>query len=78
MGSILRTLLVFFYINNIPKIIKTNSKPVLFADDTGLIITNSILINFKNVSPLHLFSATNGLMLIYYFYITKNHIAYFS
>jgi len=29
----------FFYINEIPKIIKINSKPVLFEDDTSLIIT---------------------------------------
>ena len=42
LGSILEHFLFLIYINDIPKIIKFNSKPVIFADDTGLIIMNPI------------------------------------
>jgi len=46
-GSILGLLLFLLYINNFPKIIKVNSKPLLFADDTSLIITRPNPIDFK-------------------------------
>jgi hypothetical protein len=36
-----------FYINDLPEIININSKPVLFAGDTSLIITNGSPIEFK-------------------------------
>jgi hypothetical protein len=37
-----------FYINDLPEVIKNNSKPVLFADDTSVIVSNPDLVNFKN------------------------------
>jgi hypothetical protein len=39
-GSILGLLLFILYVNDMPNVISDISKPVLYADDTSLIITN--------------------------------------
>jgi len=40
-GSLLGPLLFLLYVNDVPNVIPDISNPVLYADDTSLIITNS-------------------------------------
>ena len=46
-GSILEPLL-FLYINNLPNFVINKSKPVLFANDTSIIVTNPSPLEYKN------------------------------
>jgi hypothetical protein len=47
-GFILGPLLFLFYVNDLSEIIKYNSKPILFTNDTSFIIANPCYINFKS------------------------------
>ena len=47
MKSELGPLFSLNYINDLPNIIVVSSKPILFADDTSIIITNPSLSKFK-------------------------------
>jgi hypothetical protein len=65
-GSILGPLLFLFYINGLLKIVQYNSKPILSADETSLILSNPSHLDFKtNIN--NVFSHLNGLMIIHYF-----------
>ena len=46
-GSILGPLLFLVCINDLSTLFKNNQKPVLFADDTSLIVTHSIQADFS-------------------------------
>jgi hypothetical protein len=47
--SILGPMLFLFYINDIHKVINDNTEPVLFVDDTSIIVSNPNLVKFKNL-----------------------------
>ena len=48
-GSILGPLLFLLYVNDIPNVISDISNPILYADDTSLIITNSASQTFEKI-----------------------------
>jgi len=46
-GTLLGPLLFLLYVNDVPNVIYDISNPVLYADDTSLIITNSESLMFE-------------------------------
>jgi hypothetical protein len=51
-GSILCVHYFLFYINDLPKGVNMISQPILFADDTSIIVNNPNSINFKKDAHL--------------------------
>jgi hypothetical protein len=47
-GSILGPLLFIIYINHLPRILKSNSVLILFADDASVSISHANPLKFKN------------------------------
>ena len=48
-GSVLGPLLFLIYINDLASVIPRYASPILFADDTSVIISNSDINEFKNI-----------------------------
>ena len=48
-GSVLGPLLFLIYINDLASVIRRYASPILFADDTSVIISNSDINEFKNI-----------------------------
>jgi uncharacterized protein YlbG (UPF0298 family) len=48
-GSILGPLLFIIHINDLPKIVESNSVPILFADDASVLISHANPLQFKNI-----------------------------
>jgi hypothetical protein len=48
-GSILGPITFLVYINDLHKVVNDNAEPVLFADDTSIIVSNPNSVNFINL-----------------------------
>jgi hypothetical protein len=71
LGSILGPILFLFYIIDLPKVVNDNSEPVLFTDDTSIIVSNPNLVEFKN-NLISVFQQLNALFSIHLLSLNYN------
>jgi hypothetical protein len=62
-------MIFLFYINDLPKVVYHNTEPILFADDTSIIVHNPNLVEFKNNLSSCSISGTNPLRAWQYIYM---------
>jgi hypothetical protein len=85
-GSVLGPLFFILYINHLPKTVVILANPVLFANETSMIITKSDLLEFtntinKNITKINRWFKSNSLSLSidkthflqFYMKINQNH-----
>jgi hypothetical protein len=60
MSTVIEALLFLVYLNDLPKAIEHKALPILFADDTSILITSANIIQMQRDSNIHFELLING------------------